>query len=135
MKDAKASHVLASDLFIDMWYCALCSCCKGMATSQQCNELQNGCTKNVDAAKTCCSTQTPESVHAWIWYFSIKICKFMLNFQASVSGNGQRFSASQMRLWHSPCQRTPLGCNLLLVPYSAALVRCLTTGAKQRRYR
>ena len=37
----------------------------------------------------------------------------MLNFQASVSGNGQRFSASQMRLWHSPCQRTPLGCNLV----------------------
>ena len=35
----------------------------------------------------------------------------MLKFQASVSGNGQRFSASQMRLWHSPCQRTPLGCN------------------------
>ena len=37
----------------------------------------------------------------------------MLNFQASMSGNGQRFSASQMRLWHSPCQRTPLGCNLV----------------------
>ena len=37
----------------------------------------------------------------------------MLNFQASVPGNGQRFSASQRRLWHSPCQRTPLGCSLV----------------------
>ena len=37
----------------------------------------------------------------------------MLNFQASVSGNGQRFSALQMRLWHLLCQRTPLGCNLV----------------------
>ena len=35
----------------------------------------------------------------------------MLNFQASVLGNGQRFSALQMRLWHSPGQRTPLGYN------------------------
>ena len=25
----------------------------------------------------------------------------MLVFQASVSGSGQRFSASQMRLWHT----------------------------------
>ncbi len=25
--------------------------------------------------------------------------------------SGQRFSAWQMRLWHSPCQRTPLRCN------------------------
>ena len=39
--------------------------------------------------------------------------EYMLNFQASVSGNGQRFSVSQMRLWHSPCQHTPLGCNLV----------------------
>ena len=39
----------------------------------------------------------------------------MLIFQASVSGSGQRFSASQMRLWHSPCQRTPLGCNWWLM--------------------
>ena len=35
----------------------------------------------------------------------------MLISQASVSGSGQRFSASQLHLWHSPCQRTPLGCN------------------------
>ncbi len=35
----------------------------------------------------------------------------MLISQASVSGSGQRFSTSQLRLWHSPCQRTPLGCN------------------------
>ena len=34
----------------------------------------------------------------------------MLIFQASVSVSGKRFSASYMRLWHSPCQRTPLGC-------------------------
>ena len=26
--------------------------------------------------------------------------------------SGERFSASHMRLWHSPCQHTPLGCNL-----------------------
>ena len=37
----------------------------------------------------------------------------MLMSQASVSGSGQRFSASPMRLWHSPCQCTPLGCNLV----------------------
>jgi len=35
----------------------------------------------------------------------------MLISQAAVSGSGQGFSASQLRLWHSPCQRKPLGCN------------------------
>ena len=33
----------------------------------------------------------------------------MLMSQAFVSGSGQRFSASPMRLWHLPCQHTPLG--------------------------
>ncbi len=30
-----------------------------------------------------------------------------------LSDSGQRFFASQMRLWHSPCQRTPLGCHVV----------------------
>ena len=47
----------------------------------------------------------------------------MLIFQASVSGNGQRFSVLQMRLWHSPCQRTPFGCSP--VPHVSA---CWLTG-------
>ncbi len=37
----------------------------------------------------------------------------MLITQASVSGSGQRFSPLQMCLWHSPCQRTPLVCNVV----------------------
>ena len=34
---------------------------------------------------------------------------WLLTCELSQVGTG--FSASQMRLWHSPCQRTPLGCN------------------------
>ena len=54
----------------------------------------------------------------------------VLSFQASVSGNGQRFSASQMRLWHLPCQRTPLGCN----PVSHVGARWLTGLGTPSRY-
>ena len=66
------------------------------------------------------SALSPPEVHPAFgisWYVSecdaehhgFSLSGNMLNFQAYVSGNGQRFSASQMRPWHWPCQRTPLG--------------------------
>ena len=43
--------------------------------------------------------------------YGCTITSNLLRIEAESSINGQRFSAAQVRLWHSPCQRTPLGCN------------------------